>query len=308
MKAIHQTPVDAVLAVTAAPPPQWMAGSSHYSSDRLAEVPITGNESLEHHRARHMANLYGSLLTSEGLGKFKTWVVRGPGPLLDEMREVIAAIDGTRPCQTTTKETFVERPVAEPPKRDRNRIKIDWNSTAAFEALRDKRDNPMDQHVGASLPGAVLPVDDPTKPKRKGAIRPRGVNLNAEESERAAAQLELMKAAHRAGSDAEGLITTLPDGSTLYRSRAMLQPKHMQTQPNRVVATFRPRDTSNWLPTMRDHIRNHGIVQYERLTADKHPAVALVTASLGLVVPELKPLQKPSAAVMSRPSAHSAPR
>lgn len=242
------------------------------------DVPATVDPLVEH-RAKHMIVLYGALLSSAGAAQTKQWLIApttSPDQL-DKFRDVFSAVQKMLATQTTTKEAFVKRPVADPRKTDKNRKRIDWTSGNAAEKVRQSYGNPMGGEKPAQLQLSAL-----AKKNAEGSSKARSEASFEEECEETFDKLH----AKQRQNDLEGVYEVNADGCTVYRPKARAV---TGVTGERVVATFGNPSAASWRSTTREHIRNHGAVKQEIIKAEEHPAIARVTASLGLCVPTLKP-------------------
>jgi hypothetical protein len=229
--------------------------------------------SLEGHRAAHMMQLYGQVLSPGGRARARTWLLTAEAQLIDKFRDVFTAISKALAVRTTTKEAFVQRPVCDPPPKDRNRRKIDWNSQAVGNKIRQTTMDPM---AGDRLPMIGAPRLSSAKQEADAEPSP---DLDSQCND------TFNKLHDRQRQNTlEGVYTMTADGCTVYQPK----PRVGLDNTRERIITGLGNQTSSWKSTTREHIRNHGHVTREMISAEKHPAIARMTASTGLIVPTLK--------------------
>ena len=249
------------------------------SAAEAPAIPPGGAVGLEEHRAAHMMQLYGQIFSASGQMRARTWLLASPANEVDRFRDVFTAIGKSLGMQSTTKEAFVQRPVADPIAKSNNRRKIDWNSEKAAEKMRNAP-NPM---AGERLP--AIGSAGASKRGSRGGAEP--VEPVAAEQGFDAQCDDTFKKLHdkQRQSTLEGVYSVDEAGATIYQPKPKVA---LDKTRERIISTI-GNQPSSWKSTTREHIRNHGQVSREVVVADKHPAIARVTASLGLCVPTLKP-------------------
>lgn len=257
--------------------------------------------SLNRHRARHLILVYGSAFAPSQQERLISWLSTTSATNIDKFRDTMTSIQSIMTKCSVTKEAFVERPNSDPIVRDRFRKKIDWNDVDAKEKLikAGYKGNPMDtNHPGdaqlpsipgrASMKGMKIGVPSAKKPSTADpmpSVTDTAKNRNDKECR-----------------TLEGVYSVQQDGCTVYsakkRGAAALTNAQASTR-ERIVATFGNPSAVGWQSTTREHIKNHGPVKHEIVKPDQHPAIARVTASLGLCVPTMKAKPKLPAALLS---------
>jgi hypothetical protein len=261
----------------------------HRQRDMFREVvkalhlhePQPKNPSVETHRAAHMLTLYGVLFTEKGREKALSWLSTGTSKQLEIFREVFSAAQAVLQPVSVTKEQFVYRDPGESVDKTAHRKKIDWESSKTAEFVRTHHNNPMDTH-------SHLPSDEKGKPQRQSKFVDRGtaaaqsimklLKVSAEDLER------LKK---ERSTELDNFYAVEPDGSTVFRTKAARGSR--ENHSSRVINTFTGNSATDWRTTNREQHGNPGPVKAERVIAEEHPAIALVTASLGFCLPSLSP-------------------
>uniref|UniRef100_A0A7S1PKV9 Uncharacterized protein n=1 Tax=Neobodo designis TaxID=312471 RepID=A0A7S1PKV9_NEODS len=256
------------------------------SAPEAEPIPADGSVALEQHRAAHMMQLYGKVFSEQGQARARSWLLTGTAAEVDRFRDVFTAISKSLAVQTTTKEAFVQRPVADPIAKTNNRRKIDWNSDKAAEQMRNHH-NPMAGERLPTIPPAGKSGGNSQRGSRGGS---RGMDSAPKAADEPAFEErcdDTFRKLHdkQRQSTLEGVYTVTEDGATVYQPKPRVP---LDKTRERIVSTI-GNQPSSWKSTTREHIRNHGQVAREIVVADKHPAIARVTASLGLCVPTLKP-------------------
>jgi len=251
-----------------------------HQAEPASDLPQDGQATLEAHRAAHMMQLYGHVMSAAGKAKARSWLLHAEAPLIDKFRDVFTAIGKSLAVQTTTKEAYVQRQIAEAVNKDRNRRKIDWNHTGAAEQVRQTTHNPMAGQRLPQIPAGTRRSSANADDDADTAAR-RSPNLDT----KCDSTFQHMHDRQRQNT-LEGVYTVDAGGCTVYQPKPRGTGKVVTAE--RVINTL-GNHSSSWKSTTRDHIRNHGAVKPQIVSAEKHPAIARVTASLGLCVPTLKP-------------------
>lgn len=248
-------------------------------------VPKPVTDELVLHRAQHIWHLYAEVLADDVKDKVISWVSTVDSAMLEQFREAFTAVQMTFMPASTIKRTFVPLPQSQSPVDRRNfRKKIDWLSSKTSETMRNTTHNPMDEKH-------VVVEQDTSKAKKKRFV------IQTRQEAAAEAAFKLLGVTEgtldslkekRKGAIGE-TFSVNADGLTTYCSK---QAKRQErSYSNRVVSTFSETNASSWTTTTRDFIRNHGSPKTSYISPDQHPAIARVTASLGLCVPNI-PLRK----------------
>lgn len=231
------------------------------------------------HKAESMMRLYSKVLSGPARVKAQSWVAVATPEQLERFRDIFTAIQTLLQPVSRLKETYTGRTLPDLLPHNHNRRKIDWSSTKTADLVRSAAENPMDtEHV-------VTEATSPTKRFRKplkqfdaeSVMKSLGITDD---------QLEELRRQRRDDEQVANYVVDPQTGMSMYRSKTATKAATQSNTKSRVVATFSADTATSWLSTTRDHIRNFGARPTDRVSADKHPAVTRVTASLGMCVPK----------------------
>jgi hypothetical protein len=252
-----------------------VAKGIHTHATLPVNVTADGEKSIGDHRAQHIVGLYGAMLNGGATDRVRSWLRESPRPLVDKFCDVFSAVAASLGAVSQTKRDFPEKPMEHNLDRARFRVKIDWDHSGAAEHMRSHDNNPMDTH------SHNLPAID--------AGRKRGMTREQRKMQDEINVGPVVKRDHP-GEGVDAYVVA-EDGSTTYCPKR--RHRDIDKSTAHVVATFGANTAVSWRSTTRDHICDHGRVVPIIINADMHPAISRTTASLGMIVPTLKPHASP---------------
>lgn len=237
-------------------------------------APQPAMDPFQEHKARHMLMLYGEILSPAAREKAQSWVTVVGEEKLEKFRDIFSGIQSTFTPISNQKAAFVYRSPSEPETvHPWNRKKIDWNS----QTVRLSGKDPM---TGTQRPMTSTPMKRFTKPLKQfdGDSLLKSLGLEGDEG------IERLKALREESRFLETQIVDQDTGCRMYRTKAAQKSSILSNTANRVVPSVGARIT--WSTSTREFFRDHGVRIPERVKPENHPAIAVLTASLGFVVPQ----------------------
>ena len=222
------------------------------------QQPTTLVDEAQQSRTAHMIELYGKVLSKEGREKARAWIVGSDPTNLERFRDVFTAVQATFQAQSTMKAAF------EP----------------SISEVKPARQLPVLPFIPAHQP-ADTTKQRQTKPKSQFDGFDANAALGLADGEASLIELKASKI-----GITNGTYTVDEHGCSVFKACAG-NTAEGKSQSFRVVPSFGRRG-GDWMSTSRETMKNYGITIPERVIPDQHPAIARVTASIGLCVPNLK--------------------
>jgi hypothetical protein len=208
-------------------------------------------------RTAHMIDLYGKILSPAGRVKSRSWIATCDEESTERFREVFTAVQATFQAKSTMKEAYSPTISGTQPTRQLPCL--------PYIAVREATDSKSLRTI---------------KPKNQFDGFDVSKALGLEEGE---ASLEMLKASKVGVTN--GAYSIDENGCSVFKacSGNTTEGKSLSF---RVVPSFGR--GGDWISTSRETLKNFGVSKPERILADQHPAIARVTASSGLCVPNMK--------------------
>jgi hypothetical protein len=223
---------------------------------------------------------YGAVLSAEGRRKMASWAVNeADSNLVEKMRDVFSAIQATTfEPETTMKKAFIYRELPDIMPKTYHRQKIDWSSSKTAEMIQKTKVNPMDSaKVSTAAQSSTKRV---TKPKSQFD----GVNMLDSLGLKTEQEIEELRK-NRSNVAHGSYKVDSATGCSMYNAvGSAVGERAFASSRTRIIPTSFG-GSGDWISTNRDLIRNPGHQETIRVVADMHPAIARVTASLGLCIP-----------------------
>jgi hypothetical protein len=208
-------------------------------------------------RTAHMIDLYGMILSNQGREKARSWISAADDSNLERFRDVFTAVQATFQLTSTMKSSYAPTISGTLPTRQLPCLPY-IPSREAIDSTSQRFTKPKSQFDGFDVNKA----------------------LGLTEGE---ASLEQLKASKLGVTN--GTYTIDENGCSIFKACAGNSVEG-QSSSFRVVPSFGR--GGDWISTSRETLKNYGVTKPERINVEKHPAIARVTASSGLCVPNMK--------------------
>mmetsp|Transcript_38538 Transcript_38538/g.44873 ORF Transcript_38538/g.44873 Transcript_38538/m.44873 type:complete len:304 (-) Transcript_38538:131-1042(-) len=213
---------------------------------------------LESSKVSNMIRIYGESLSPHGRALAHCWLLNHATPIqMDAFRDIFTGVCSLFTAESQTKHAFKYRQLPELPRR-----------------------------IGSeSFPRAdTAPTRGPAEGSKRAVEQINNtLSLDADD------QIAALKAKRQLFLQSNKYQVDPQTGCSTFRA-VTGSPRRELNSKKRVMATFQPDGTQNWISTTRDLIRNYGskpLIEAERIRPEEHPAISLTTASVGLCVPSV---------------------